>query len=564
MDRKRSSAAMGIALLLVFSSAITATASAENQNNIAGQMSVVLPNMNFTKDQPLFDPKRITLGDFKGFYRVQISGISNFSVTEVLDDDSDKSFWELNSDGSLSMEGPRVQVIRALGNLRGQLGEGEMCGAATFTFQPLPEPAEKKNPGKKEDAEADSAAESDDSKTASDEDSSDETKGNNSKGSKPDKSNKQSEQEEVVLQSSELNETDQEEVSGPGASELPEIVLWQKVMGCAQAEMTEEFLSEVGQTANDQPMAMPSVEFMEQMGFKSSSQMVFDPWFVEGNADDQTGAPVAKLGSELMKVTDDSTTTADRVEVEIIGAPIKDKKLNYGLLTSVEVRGELYLPGSTVRFFMYSEPTPKGSATVSEDGTFTSDLEILLDDELREHSDHTLRIFGTSSNGVMWILAAPVLLDKPSLVVSNPASANLGAPAAGTNDGGGASLRRERRAPAATSSSPVASVSGQSGARQVSSSASLSVSQQIYLASLLSARYVHTSEVRLRSFPYTADSVERRLMLSAVGLSEELEVGRSNYWLVPVALLGFFFFLLVRRRREDEFEPYDAWMRSIK
>ena len=176
----------------------------------------------------------------------------------------------------------------------------------------------------------------------------------------------------------------------------------------------------LGQLSNstETGTAMVSGKAMMAMGFTDTSEMEFDNSIKEAGLSPD-GRACVSLSAELWK-SGDGSGPKDGLGLDIIGAPMKDGKLDYGLQTSISVQGGSYKPGSQVMFYIFSDPTSMGSATVGPDGTFSSDIEIDPNHSLRDSSDHTLRIFGYSANDVLWVLAAPISLAKaPEVVVAD-------------------------------------------------------------------------------------------------------------------------------------------------
>jgi hypothetical protein len=282
-------------------------------------------------------------------------------------------------------------------------------------------------------------------------------------------------------------------------------------------------------------MAMPDGEALIKMGFENANQMIMTPWLIEDEIV-EGNAPVIKLGSSLWK-NGDLSSPKDTVAIEIVGAPLQEGKLNYGLLTSVELRGSDYLPGSQVLFYLYSEPTAMGSAVVDENGQFQTNLSIGMDDPLRDHSDHTLRIFGYSSNNVMWVLAAPVTLDKAAPVVPGPGSS-------------------DNESPAGSQQSPLVTTGFMSAKPE---GLSYGLQQIVDLDSGEVLLYNPSGGWVPRTLPFTADSIERRLQLSSLGTPSNTARQSVSSWLLQLLALGFLFLLMFRRRKDVEFDLEPGW-----
>jgi hypothetical protein len=199
-----------VAPAMVFGSSVAAQAAGSEPQDVSENMSVSLPAMNLGEGERLFEEELIRLGDFKGYYRVQVSGFQNLEIVEL--DLGSKPVWETHSDGTLSMTGPEVLVKRALAGLSGLLSGSNSCGSATFSFQPLPEPAEDKGKPGKPDAE------------------------NPSKDK--DQGNSEKQQSDETVDSTE-NETTETVPNDPGASDLPEIILTSNAIGCVVPEMND-------------------------------------------------------------------------------------------------------------------------------------------------------------------------------------------------------------------------------------------------------------------------------------------------------------------------------------
>jgi hypothetical protein len=113
---------------------------------------------------------------------------------------------------------------------------------------------------------------------------------------------------------------------------------------------------------------------------------------------------------------DERIELLDRVDVWVAAplAPAGDALLLEGD-EQLDVDGEGFEPGSAVAFYLFSEPTFVGTATVDEDGAFVGSF--IVPAHLERDARHTLRLVGFSRLGNAWTVAAPVWLASAAPVV---------------------------------------------------------------------------------------------------------------------------------------------------